>query len=184
MMEWHLSKDNMNIFDIKKNYLELNLFLVLDSAQISEYTETILKKVKQSDFTEVYSLFAQTKENNLPWEVSPLLFNLSLLDDVNILKILDELWLHETVIQVIGVKKKIPLKVLMNKLKMLLELEMPDGTVSFFRWYDPRIMENINFLLEKKDSAELFRNIDFWFLTVIDIDVGTKVIKNKVSFNV
>ncbi|WP_240785608.1 DUF4123 domain-containing protein [Rahnella sp. CJA17(1/100)] len=53
-----------------------------------------------------------------------------------------------------------------NHFKPFLNLQLPDGRGALFRFYDPRILKDIELLLAEKEYEELIAGIECWFLTL------------------
>lgn len=170
----------MKISDIKKEYGNYNLYLVIDSAQNSEELIKFLKIIKLNSFLEIYSLFANTKENNLPWEVVPLLLDLNEMTNEDALNFIEFWWVEKNILQVLAVNKDYPLKLLINKLQKLMIFEMNDSRRFMFRWFDPRVMQNIEYLLNEEDLKSIYKGIFMWGVQYIDPNSGIKKIKNLV----
>lgn len=170
----------MKISDIKKEYGNYSLYLVIDSAQNSEELIKFLKIIKLNSFLEIYSLFANTKENNLPWEVVPLLLDLNEMTNEDALNFIEFWWAEKNILQVLAVNKDYPLKLLINKLQKLMIFEMNDSRRFMFRWFDPRVMQNIEYLLNEKDLKSIYKGIFMWGVQYIDPNSGIKKIKNLV----
>lgn len=170
----------MKLKTIKKNYNNYNLYLIIDSSQATEEVKNFLKMIKVNEFSEIFSLFANTKENNLPWDVAPLLLNFSSLENDEIEEIIEYWWKAKDILQFLVIEKEYPIKMLIKKLQNLLEIEMPDSTKVMFRWFDPRVSQNMKYLLEEKYLELIYKNIVYWGVKYIEPNLGRKNIKNLV----
>lgn len=174
----------MKVSDIKKKYDNYNLYVVIDSAQNSEEVLTFLKKIKSDSFSEIYSLFANTKENNLPWEVSPLLLNLNKMFNEEIIETIESWWVEKDIIQILAINRDYPFKLLIKKLQKLMIFEMNNSKKFMFRWFDPRVSQNMKYLLNAEDLNSIFEGVFLWAVQFIDHNTGVKEIKNLVVDNV
>lgn len=170
----------MKLKTIKKNYNNYNLYLIIDSSQATEEVKKFLKMIKANDFSEIFSLFANTKENNLPWDVAPLLLNFSSLENDEIEEIIEYWWKAKDILQFLVIEKEYPIKMLIKKLQNLLEIEMPDSTKVMFRWFDPRVSQNMKYLLEEKYLELIYKNVVYWGVKYVEPNLGRKNIKNLV----
>lgn len=72
-----------------------------------------------------------------------------------------------------------PLESLVIHFKHYLNLQLPDGRCAFFRFYDPRVLAEIELLLNESDYARLVKGIEEW---VFPGNCGTGNVKDKKSY--
>ncbi|MDF1897265.1 DUF4123 domain-containing protein [Rahnella contaminans] len=58
------------------------------------------------------------------------------------------------------------LEKLVGHFKYFLDLQLPDGRCALFRFYDPRVLENIKLLLDERDYETFTTCAEAWFLTL------------------
>ncbi|ARB86782.2 MULTISPECIES: DUF4123 domain-containing protein [Yersinia] len=63
--------------------------------------------------------------------------------------------------------------------KPFLTLQLPDGRCAFFRFYDPRILAEIELLLNEPDYGQFVRGVEEW---VFQADGGMVNVKDKASY--
>lgn len=142
-----------------------NTYLILDAAQISEETSIFLKKCQNNIHIELYSLFAGTAEGNAPFEVAPILIyfkDIQLLSD-DVLLFLQKTWAHEQSLNLVF--SSLALIEFIRKMKKYLTVEFPDGSQKIMRWFDPRVIKNINNILDGDQILEFYSDIACWIIS-------------------
>ena len=53
-----------------------------------------------------------------------------------------------------------------KKMKRYLTVEFPDGSQKLFRWFDPRIVNKIDKILDEGQEYEFFNDIGKWVISI------------------
>ena len=145
---------------------DLNIYLILDAAQVSDDALTFINKWRDDTRLEFYSLFAGTTEGNAPFEVAPVLI---IIHDFKIFEnmtfnFLQETWRTQQALNI--VLSTLDLTKFVKKMKRYLTVEFPDGSQKLFRWFDPRIVNKIDKILDEGQEYEFFNDIGKWVISI------------------
>ena len=174
-LEWHLLINKMkreivpfkNIKScIEDDRHDLNMYLILDAAQVSDQTLHFINAWRNDARLEFYSLFSGTTEGNAPFEVAPVLV---LINDLEVLEeegfsFIHQTWKDEQALNLVC--SSLDLTQFVKKMKRYLTVEFPDGTQKLFRWFDPRIVKKIHKILTDQQEDEFFEDITKWIISI------------------
>ena len=174
-LEWHLLINKMkrkivpfkNIKScIEDDRHDLNMYLILDAAQVSDQTLHFINTWRNDARLEFYSLFSGTTEGNAPFEVAPVLV---LINDLEMLEeegfsFIHQTWKDEQALNLVC--SSLDLTQFVKKMKRYLTVEFPDGTQKLFRWFDPRIVKKIHKILTDQQEDEFFEGITKWIISI------------------
>lgn len=174
-LEWHLLINKMkrkivpfkNIKScIEDDRHDLNMYLILDAAQVSDQTLHFINTWRNDARLEFYSLFLGTTEGNAPFEVAPVLV---LINDLEVLEdegfsFIYQTWKDEQALNLVF--SSLDLAQFVKKMKRYLTVEFPDGTQKLFRWFDPRIVKKIHKILTDQQEDEFFEDITKWVISI------------------
>ncbi|WP_151714085.1 DUF4123 domain-containing protein [Acinetobacter bereziniae] len=145
---------------------DLNMYLILDAAQVSDQALSFIHEFQNDSRIEFYSLFSGTTEGNAPFEVAPVLLlihDLDLFNDERF-NFIHQTWKDEQALNI--VLSSLDLTQFVKKMKSYLTVEFPDGTQKLFRWFDPRIIKKIHKILQDEQVDEFFQGIERWVIAI------------------
>jgi len=174
-LEWHLLINKMkreivpfkNIKScIEDDRHDLNMYLILDAAQVSDQTLHFINTWRNDARLYFYSLFSGITEGNAPFEVAPVLV---LINDLEVLEeegfsFIYQTWKDEQALSLVF--SSLDLTQFVKKMKRYLTVEFPDGTQKLFRWFDPRIVKKIHKILTDQQEDEFFEGITKWVISI------------------
>ena len=174
-LEWHLLINKMkrkivpfkNIKScIEDDRHDLNMYLILDAAQVSDQTLHFINTWRNDARLEFYSLFSGTTEGNVPFEVAPVLV---LINDLEALEedgfsFIHQTWKDEQALNLVF--SSLDLTQFVKKMKRYLTVEFPDGTQKLFRWFDQKKKKKIHKILTDQQEDEFFEDITKWVISI------------------
>ncbi|RZG70737.1 DUF4123 domain-containing protein [Acinetobacter wuhouensis] len=146
----------MNIIEMHSKY-DGNIYLIVDSIRVKEKIAVLNK----SDYI---NLFDKTNEAGTPDDYSPILIKINNLNFKQ--EKISNLWDLTNVSSVIV--SSLDEDEILVKLRNLMYVENENNSKFLYRWYDSRMVLNIDKLFSKNTLVDIFEGVDFWFVKKLD----------------
>lgn len=159
----------MNLFDIYSKF-DKNIYLIVDSIRVKEKIEVLNKK-------DYINIFDKTNEAGTPDDYSPILIKINGLNVEQ--ESISNLWDFTNVSSVII--SSLEEDRILTKLRNLMYVENENGSKFLYRWYDSRMIFNINKLFSKNSLIDIFEGVDFWFIKKLDGNLKKYEIYNLIE---
>lgn len=154
---------NQNIDHLMvKNHKNGQLFLLVDGAQIDQ--EHVIN-IEYTYGSCIY-LFKGTYEEDA-YQYGPILFDLSQLSQD---QLENQIKLMRSKDSMILIESTLDIKQFKNKLLEKLYIKFEDGSIGILRYYDPRVMNRLSFILDDEQKNQLLDGIESIYFTLNQVD--------------